>query len=211
MSSLTHRLNRDSFVTYKKLVVQPGDQVKIYVTGQTLVCIEANHGFQLRLDEGEFFPWNLGLKLKLLPTDFFASFTVRNTDADEPLVAEFLILRGDVDDQRLNVVRERGMPYKTVQTKILTHPETQLNYQQEVYCKGLADPGSGLTYRKEILITNLDPLNDIEVLLADTRASIGFVLARTAWCLETSEDLIITNPNASPIACRISEIFYADE
>jgi len=209
--SETRQINRRSWLAHAKLVVPPGKRDYIRATGRTLVCTEATHGFKLCLGEsGQMMDWNLGLKFTLLPGDYFSAITVENPDDSETLVVEFLLGDGDIEDARLNIVRERGMPYKGVETKFVTHPETELAYNASIDCPGHQPAGSGLSYRKEIIITNADPLNNLEIIDTDSGVSIGLVLARTAWCLETSADLRVKNPNAETVPLRVAETFYLE-
>lgn len=211
MSNETRNLRPRTFVTLKRLILSPGQQDFIRSVGNFLVCVTATHAFKLGLDQGsEMMDWNLGLKFRLVPGEYFTALAVQNPHETDTLLVEFLIGEGDIDDARLNVVRESGMPYKGVETIILAHDEHDLAMNGTIVCPGDGAVGSGRGYRKEILVTNLDPSNDLDVIQTSTGKSIGMVLARTAWCLETSEDLTVKNPNASTMALRVSETFYLE-
>ena len=76
---------------------------------------------------------------------------------------------------------------------------------------GATQAGSLYAYRKSIVITNNDPLNDLEVFDcagAVIGSRMGTVFPRQAWYLETSTDICVKNESAADIACRVVEVFY---
>ncbi|MCX7790157.1 MAG: hypothetical protein N2378_05920 [Chloroflexaceae bacterium] len=199
--------NRQSFLSHHTLTVPAGQTRRVNVTGTYFLCSESSAPFRLRLGDREATFFSAGLAVRFQPGDWFAFIEITNPGSADNEI-EFFVGTAEVIDARLNVVTDRPPAAVTVhitppKTYLKTHTITSLAPAAEESCPG-TDSGNR---RKEILVTNLDGTNDLEIRTA-AGASIGFVLARTAWVLETDDDLKVVNSAAAAIACRIAEVFY---
>lgn len=202
--------SRQSFVSHKVITVPGSDNRSVKVTGSYFLCSEATGAFNVSFDGGEAVPFNVGMALRFLPGDFFTEIGIHNPGTDE-ITVEIYTGSSELIDARLNVVRQRPMPIMWVppETVVYSAGITSLAGLANQACPGTRVISGGNYVRKEIIVTNLDPTNDLDVRLADGTTSFAMVLARTAWVLETNASLVVVNPNASAMAVRIGETFYA--
>jgi hypothetical protein len=207
----------NTFFSHKKVVLAPAEHTIVNVTGSTFACTESNGGFEMSFDDGEWFPFDVGLKVRFPRPDFFTKLGFRNPGNAE-VTFEFVTTSGEIIDARLNVVRDRPLQLQVVDypTILKTHAISMLTGNGNAGDR-LAMPnlvGGGYAQRKAALITNNDPTLDLEVyeLVGGVAAGhVSTVFARQVHALPTSADLILVNENATPVNCRASEIYYPAE
>lgn len=88
-------------------VVEAGKTSRIDIPGVFFRAKEANYGFQIGLDETPPVDWDLGIQYTCPAGEHFRSLTVNNPLAVS-LEIVLLIGRGNIDDDRLNVIERRN-------------------------------------------------------------------------------------------------------
>ena len=205
-----------SFFSHKQFSVPVAGEHKKSITGNFVVFLEATGPFEFRFGQsGEWLPAQLGIEFRYLPGELFTELHFRLPEgAAEDVVIELDFGVGQVNDRRLNIVRQRPnqLYLQAAPTKVIPTPlagdqlagTTAQNLYQSRFPTGNA---SGVSYRKAVLVSNLDPTSSL--LLRDSAgATILAVPAAQVIELETSDDVQVFNPNGSPVSCRIGEVFY---
>jgi hypothetical protein len=108
--------------------VAPGATRTLNVTGTFWLVSEATHEFLLTANGGEEIPQNLGWKRRMNPGDYFSEIAIRNPSPTDELTVEIFFGTGELDDQRLNIVRQRYSPVITLENPTIfkTYTETTL-------------------------------------------------------------------------------------
>lgn len=114
-----------SILTHKRLTVAPGATRTLNVTGSFWLVSEATHEFLLTANGGEEIPQNLGWKRRMNPGDYFSEIAIRNPSATDDLTVEIFFGTGELDDQRLNIVRQRYSPVITLENPTRFKPYTE--------------------------------------------------------------------------------------
>jgi hypothetical protein len=117
-----------SILTHKRLTVAPGATRTLNVTGTFWLISEATHEFMLTANGGEEIPQNLGWRRRMNPGDYFSTIGIRNPSETDDLTVEMFFGTGELDDQRLNIVRQRYSPVMALEnpTRFKTYAETTL-------------------------------------------------------------------------------------
>lgn len=99
---------RPGKVTIFTRTVAPGDFTDLNGLGNFFRITEANVPFKIALDDDPSIDWALGMQYRCIPGDYFKALKITNpTTNTSDLVVTILIGRGQIDDDRLNIVRER--------------------------------------------------------------------------------------------------------
>jgi hypothetical protein len=225
------------FISHRRLTLPTdGTEQQVNVTGSMFICKEASYPFEMSFNDGQFFQFDQGLTFDIAP-DLFTRLAFRCLQdqgvptAPAPTALEFYCGNAQIVDSRLNIVRDPDhyqiFAFELARTlltiaKTIHKPFAAASIGAGLFAVfyGTGGVGPGLAgapydYRRAIVITNNDPLNDLEVYtlgeVDDAPAPgdrIATVFPRMAWHLETSADLVVKNETAVPIACRVCEVFY---
>jgi hypothetical protein len=209
-------IHPNTWFSHKALILDPLESRAIDVTGQFIVITEADRAFNLSIDDGEAFDCNLGFKFRLSAGDWFTRLTFTSTDDDEQSLIEFYTGAGDIDDQRLNLVRDRPGQMMLQEFPSLWKPSglDHIDALDEEFFPGTGTVGSGYGRRKELVITNLDPSLDLEIYKATVAGvkdgRVATALYRQILGFHTDDHMIVRNENGSDVNVRIAELFYPE-
>jgi hypothetical protein len=210
--------NSTAFVQHKKLTLKSdGTHIPVNATGSVFICKEANSPFEMQFDEQGWFPWDQGLSFNIGPDRQFTRLNFRSTNPDEDTLIDFYVGNAAIADSRLNIVRDpvhyQFLCFMVCKTVIKRWNDDGIDAHNQGTFRGIGgsgptQAGAAYAYRKSILVTNLDAASNIEIFAINGTSRVGTVFPKTAWQLETSDDLIIANETGSRIDCRITELFY---
>jgi len=94
-------LTQASFITGKSLTIAAGQSAVHNVTGSLFVCKESSASFMMQVDDGEKFPFELGLRFRYF--NFFKKLTFYNEGATA-LTLSYYVAHALVEDARLNTL-----------------------------------------------------------------------------------------------------------
>jgi len=211
---------RTAFISHKKLTLsKDGTYRNENVTGQVFICTMASLVFEMQFNDGSWFDWDQGLQFNIAP-DVFTKMAFRAKNFDEDTQIEFYTGVAQLADARLNIIRDPNH-YQILQSqpKTLVKPSGLIQISANTGLKffgtggpGIHQAGVAYAYRKAIVVTNRDPLNELTVTDLDTSFNLNQPLAtvfpRQAWMLETSADLGVLNDNSVNIPGNVCEVFY---
>jgi hypothetical protein len=219
MSQIANTLDRTTNAHFRRRLDASGKEERVDNTGTFFIIAEqdvqgTDFKFQAAFEDGPFFPVTLGLKFKCPAGNSFSYLRFKN-ETGVPMTVEGYAGNVEVEDMRLNIVRGRPSQLWLQQapTKILgqTLAGDQIAGTTAVpllQSRFTAANPEGYSYRKSVLVTNLDPTSSLVIRQAGAGATICAVPAAQVIELETSDDLEVYNPNGSPVSARIGEIFY---
>ena len=208
-----------SFFSFKRFNVPVAGEHPLKVTGNFVTFLEATGPFEFRFGQGgEWLPSQLGIEFRYLPGELFTELNFRQPEGTDPgadpVVIELNTGVGQVNDRRLNIVRQRPnqLFLQAAPTLLLATPlagdqlagTTGQNLFQARFPTGNPE---GVSYRKAVLVSNLDPTSSLLIRTTGGDTLLAVPAAQVIE-LETSDDLEVFNPNGSPVSCRIGEIFY---
>jgi len=216
--------SKSSFIERRHLDLVPGHTVPVNIYGRVFYCNMATAPFEMNFNDGEFFPiLGRGVEWALIGDDRYTRLQFRAA------VAMSLEFYGGNFAFHENVV----VPVSKVAQTVIKPPPTVtiLGVTGPLYSVALAPAGivsfpgtgaagSGLTYRKAFIVTNLSVDGDLDLL--DTNPTSHFVTGpviggaygiatifpRQTNVFETSADLKLFNNTLAAIPYRIMEIFY---
>jgi hypothetical protein len=207
------------FIAHKKLTLETDLTYRtIAVTGQVFICTLANYTFEMQFNDGGWFQFDQGLQFNVAP-DRFTKLAFRALNITEATQVEFYTGGAQLADARLNIIRDPNR-YQLLQslppTRVKAFAAASIAAGADVKFYGTGGTSSTqagvlYNYRKAIVVTNNDPLNDLEIF--DCAGAVvgnrmGTVFPRQAWYLETSTDICVKNETGAAIACRVAEVFY---
>lgn len=195
--------SKSSFIERRKITVYPDHRLPVNIYGRVFVCTNSTGPFMMNFNDGEFFPVKgRGVEWALVGDDRYARLQFQ---ADQETTIEFY--GGDFFWHE-NVVTP---VIKVAPTVIKAMDVVQIAAGASISLPGTAAAGSGFGYRKSLIVTNLDPALDLD-LLNDAGVKIATIFFRQANVFETSADLVLKNNNGgSPMPIRIMEIVYPEE
>jgi hypothetical protein len=212
-------MSNRGFISHKSLTLEKdGTYKNENVTGQVFICSRATFIFEMQFNDGGWFDWDQGLQFNIAP-DVFTKLAFRAKNFVEDTEVEFFTGGAQISDARLNIIRDPNH-YQILQsmprTRIKAFAAAAIGAGLDVKFPGIGgsgvgQAGAGLAYRKSIVVTNNDLLNDLEVfdcsgVVVGNR--MATVFPRQAWYLETSTDICVKNESAASIPCRVCEVFY---
>jgi hypothetical protein len=199
------------FIASQTILIPTGGQpINVAASGRMFVCKESNGTFQMSFNMGQFFPMEVGLGFRLEGSDF-KTLTFRNDTAAD-ITVTFYTGVAEVKDARLNTLVQR-----TISTSQKNYPTFTRggkgNGTISMAGNTTLDVTELATYtRKQIVVTNMDAVNDLEIhALQDDHATYcqsAFVPPRTAFTIETGGTVRIKNANGGVINIRILEVYY---
>ena len=207
------------FISHKKITLEKnGTYRNENVTGQVFICTKASFIFEMQFNDGGWFDWDQGLQFNIAP-DRFTKLAFRAKNFDEDTEMEFFTGGAQIADSRLNIIRDpnryqilQSMPRTLVKAFAAASIAAASNVKfYGIGGGGATQAGALYAYRKSIVVTNNDLLNDLEIFDcagAVIGSRMGTVFPRQAWYLETSTDICVKNESAADIACRVAEVFY---
>lgn len=203
------------FASFTETLTKDGTVLPVNAAGNYIFVKEANHRFQMRLDNGRWFEFDQSFYIRV--EDGFNKVEFKAIDTTEDTQVEFYVCSREIG-AHLNIIRQP------------TNFQSFQYFQAKTICKGydsdtLAAGGSTTfwgtggsdagyagpeyAYRKAIIVTNNDPSSVLELILGDGSGTrLGTVQPLKAWMMETSENIIVKNETAAPINLRVCEIFY---
>jgi hypothetical protein len=99
---------RTGKVTVVTRTVAPGAFTDLNGVATFFRIVEANVPFKISLDDDPPIDFSLGMQYRCMPGDWFKALKITNPATNtSALVVTVLMGRGQIDDDRLNVVRER--------------------------------------------------------------------------------------------------------
>jgi hypothetical protein len=165
----------------------------------------------MQFSDGAWFDFDQGLTFNLGP-DKFTKLNFRAKQFVVPTRIEFYAGNAQIADSRLNIVRDPNhyqvFDFQVRETVVRAGPITIAGGATVAFA-GTGAAGSGYGYRKEIIVTNLDPASDLD-LLDSANNPIGTVFFRQANIFETSATVKLKNNGAGAMAIRVMEIFYPE-
>lgn len=185
-----------------QLALEAGRTKVLECYGRTFVCIGAALGFQMSFNNGKYFDCRKGVEWNLNPDERYNTLKFRSAAA-----------------QTLDILTGNFFYHENVVTPVSSVAQTRIKRDYDPVlaipiadaatyeCPGTGASGSGLSYRKHFILTNLETDLDLDVLDDDDNLR-GTVFARQANVFETSDDLKIKNNSGGPINFRLMEIFY---
>ena len=207
------------FISHKRITLEKdGTYRNENVTGQVFICSMATFIFEMQYNDGGWFDWDQGLQFNIAP-DRFTKLAFRAKTFTEDTQVEFFTGGAQIADARLNIIRDpnryqilQSMPRTLVKAFAAASIAAASNVKfYGIGGGGVTQAGALYAYRKSIVVTNNDLLNDLEIFDcagAVIGSRMGTVFPRQAWYLETSTDICVKNESAAPIACRVAEVFY---
>jgi hypothetical protein len=195
--------SKSSFIERRKITVKPDHRLSVNIYGRVFACTNASGPFMMNFNDGEFFPIKgRGVEWALIGEDRYARLQFQ---ADVETNVEFY---GGNFFWHENIVT----PVIKVAATIIKPPTAvQIASLASIDLPGTGASGSGYGYRKSLIVTNLDPALDLD-LLDELGNKIATVFYRQANVFETSADLTLKNNNGgAPMPIRIMEIFYPEE
>jgi len=204
--------SKASFIELRQVDLAAGIATSVNIYGRVFYCSASTGPFEMNFNDGEFFPiLGRGVEWALIGDDRYSRLQFRAA------VATALEFYGGNFAYHENVV----IPVtKVAQTVIRAGPIRIVALGDEdallkhiIPFRGVGLTGSGLGYRKTIIVTNLHASADLDVYTYNfTGAVLGdpvaTVFPRQAWVCETSANLALVNLNAGELPIRVMEIFY---
>jgi hypothetical protein len=191
---------KESFISYRKLTLLANAPQTINAGGRVFWCIAAQAPFEMSYDANGFFPVE-GAGITWAMPDPKERFTKLAFRSDVAQTIEFyhgnFLAFGNQVIPVIKVAKTFARPGAST-----IGANSNLDFDS-------VPPGR--SYRKSIVVTNLDPAVDLDVYMKDAAGAYQLAAAvffRQAWYLETSDDIRIRNASASPVNCRIVELFY---
>lgn len=192
--------SENSFIQSHSVDVPAGKTRDVNTVGRVFVCTEAAGSFLMSYNDGEYFNCKKGVEWALVGEDRFNRLRFKNTSSTT-LTIDFYAGNFFFHE---NVV----VPvFKAAQTAAFPG----VNTIAATTNVDLTTVPAGMTYRKSLIVTNLDAAVDLDIYAKDAAAAwqlAATVFAKQAWYVETSADLRIRNPSAGAVNCRILETFY---
>lgn len=195
--------SKSSFIERRKILVKPDHRLSVSIYGRVFACTDATGPFMMNFNDGEFFPVKgRGVEWALVGEDFYSRLQFQ---ADVDTTIEFY---GGNFFWHENIVTP---VIKVAPTIIKPTTVIQIASMATIALPGTGAAGSGYGYRKSLIVTNLDPALDLD-LLDEPGNKIATVFFRQANVFETSANLSLYNGNGgAPMPIRIMEIFYPEE
>lgn len=191
---------KEAFIAYRKITITANQPLTINGGGRVFWCIAAQAPFEMGYDANPLFPIEGAGVTWALPdaSERFTKLTFRSetTQEIEFYYGNFLAFGNQV------------VPVFKVAKTFARPGPTQIPATSNV---DLDTVPAGRSYRKSIVITNMDPAVDLDVYMKDSAGAYQLaatVFFRQAWYLETSDDIRIRNASGAPVNCRIVELFY---
>jgi hypothetical protein len=207
-----------SYFDHHAITVKAHSNYPIDVTGRFLIVKETQYALTCQLDGQAKFPIEVGLAFKLEPAvrnsdgkilepaDEFKRITFFNDTVTDNDIA-FYVGRGEINDYRINALISR-IRVQLLGLSFVTRPDSTLVVPTTVAAGATTDfPGTlAGVKRRQIIVHNPGFDNDVEIL--DTNSNVaGLVFPRTAWTVETDDDLKVHNTETVDV--KVTELFYA--
>lgn len=191
---------KEAFISYRKLVLAANTPITVNCGGRVFWCTAAAAPFEMSYDANGLFPVEGAGVTWALPdaNERFGKLTFRSDVAQtvEFYHGNFLAFGNQV------------VPVIKVAQTFARPGVSQIAATTNV---DLETVPAGRSYRKSIVVTNLDPAVDLDIYMKDSAGTYQLaatVFFRQAWYLETSDHIRIRNPSGAPVNCRIVELFY---
>ncbi|MFN7138503.1 MAG: hypothetical protein ACK4UN_04100 [Limisphaerales bacterium] len=188
--------------------LKPNGEVSTrHVNGTYFICTDydSTEPFLIALNGGDFFPWQMGLKMRLPAV--LTQIQLKQEGSEERRI-EFYVGNVDIEDSRLNIITAKALlvSNQAAPTGIVAGPEVLLA-EQTLTRPGALNSG-GLTRRKSIIITNLSDTLSLQV-LNNANQVVATILPEMAWGpVETDATIKIRQPQLQECPLNICEIFY---
>lgn len=194
-----------SFIERRKIDLPAGKKISQNIYGRVFACTRTTGPFRMNFNDGEFFDIKgSGIEWALVGEDRYARLQfIAAADTTVEFYGGNFFWHENVVTPVIKVAQSKVKPPATNPTVINAAATLTLP-------GGVAAPGSGYGYRKALIVTNIDPALDLDVL--DSADNIvGTVFFRQANVFETSDTLKLKNNNGSAMTVRVMEIFYAED
>jgi len=201
--------SKGSFIQRRTIDFGPATK-PVNVYGRVFFCSAATGSFEMNFNDGEFFPIaGRGIEWALVGDDRYSRLAFR-----APIATTVDFYAGNFAYHE-NVVVPVS---KVAQTVIKPWPGTYTTVDGVrvptpipaggvILLPGTGAAGSGLGYRKQLIVTNLDPLLNL-VLLDSLNNLIETIPHQQSHVFETSADLKLKSFEVTPIYFSVMEIFY---
>lgn len=181
-------------------------QVTVDTGGGTFFYIvNALYTFEIRFDSGEWIPCFAGFKRVNIQQPF-QRVEARQSVFSGTMEVQFVVGDGDIQDTRLSVVRDKGLPVQKWPTVMTGHSQT-IAAGAEVDLDGTEPSPATSHERASTIVTNMDPAVDLEVLNQDDEV-LDTVFFRSSKLYESSASLKVKNNTGAPVVARISQLWY---
>lgn len=200
------QIPEQNFLATKDVSVPAGDSQRIAISFSRLIVLEASASFMARLDDGEEFPLDLGLKLNL-GSRLVQRITIRNTSATDTLTVRLWHGTADFSDARLNVVATRPnqfVQFGNAPTTLVPATEQSL---AAAATKVFSATNALYSTRKALIVCNLDPVESLSIYSGATKC--GVIFPQTSIILETGSAITIKNESAVTVSFNALELWYA--
>jgi hypothetical protein len=177
------------------VTLQPSQVLPIAVTASVFSCASATESFNVSFDGGAFIPIVAGWSVDNRP-HFFKSIILQNPNATAITITFYATTCAISYSPVTNQVVSVDAPTYTVGYNVIS-AITQLFDGK--------DWGNKQNQRKQIIITNIDATNPIQVADANGRV-LAQILAGQAWTAESNGGFTILN--AYGCSYLVGEIFY---
>ena len=212
MSEATNTVG-NSFFSFKRTVLAPGENKTFNVTGNYFLCTDAQGRFGIAFNDREFVPCQLGLGFEFEAGDYFTKLRLQNPSSDTAIWIEFFTASGRVIDNRLNAVKERAQSllFASAPTKVVSKGITSLAAGGTLALTGIdTDPS---LMRRSVLVTNLNAPSvagylELWTAGAGGKQAAAIFSGQPPFQLETSDALVIKNPSGLTIPCFAAELYY---
>lgn len=191
---------KEAFISHRKITITANQPLTINGGGRVFWCTAAQAPFEMGYDSNPLFPIEGAGVTWALPAadERFTKLTFKSdvTQEIEFYYGNFLAFGNQV----VPVIKVA----KTYARPGVTSIAATTNVD-------LTTVPAGRSYRKSIVVTNLDPAVDLEIHMKDSAGVFqpaATVFFRQAWYLETSDDIRVRNASAGTVNCRIVELFY---
>lgn len=196
-----------SFKPFTDITLAAGEQRELSVWGQSLrVTKSSRSGLEILLNDRDFVPLGVGLSITTEAGEIFDAITLRNPTAD-PITFSFIVYRGRVDDDRLNLIREEdAIMTEDATTRVESDVGNLAGSSSNQY------DGAYLSTdikRRAFYVSNKDLANNLFVGTSSGEEGI-IVGPEESIVLETSDTLFLVNGTGSPIAYSVIETIYIE-
>jgi hypothetical protein len=202
--------SKASFIERRSLDIPAGETKSVNIYGRVFFCNAATAPFTMNFNDGEFFPIvGRGVEWALVENDRYSRLQFKS------LVANSIEFYAGNFAYHENVV----VPVSKVAQTVIKPWTGAVNVVDGVRVRaplaaggvlllpGTGAAGSGLGYRKQLIVTNLDPLLNL-ILLDSLDNLLETIPHQQSHVFETSADLKLKSFEATPIYYSVMEMFY---
>jgi hypothetical protein len=176
-------------------VVLEANRVKVLEAyGRTFACVNAPTNFQMSFNNGKYFDSRGGVQWSLQANERYSVLKFLSVEAQT-----LDVLTGNFSYHE-NIV----VPVFRVAKTLVKPGPTIIEPDETIPLPGVID---GVGYRKHLIVTNLDPALDLDILDSEDEY-LTTVFFRQSNVFETSDLMKLWNNNGSAMIIRVMETLY---